>query len=592
MPTSFDRKWTWSLAPVTGLLVIYLTSLAPTITIGDSGELVTAATTLGIPHPPGYPLWCLLMYPITQVPGLTAALCANLGTALLSVLASWLLYRIATGPCGIRPALAAALTLVHGLGPILWGQSVITEVYALNLVLVLWLALLYLRGRDHSRLLPYVAGLAIISHPGNLAVVLPVAWGRVRARLRVGEGRRALTHDAIGLAVGLSPLLYLPLRSHALPVLNWGHPADLPGLLRHLGRTQYGSFAWPALAAWLDLLWTWIKTLTAVGSILAWPLAAWAIAARRRSGSVRTLTLWLLLTGPVAVTGLAGLLKGEQLVGVDVFLLPSVAFFLLLAGGGIEKMVPGRRAAVIAASVILFGWGAWLFTSGRQSCDRSGNWIALDYGRALLVELPRDAVLFAYADRETFPIMYLQKVLGERPDVTVRTLGGPPDRDVYWHPVVPIDTRLRLRDRPIFTTIPHPPFAAATCVPHGLAYQHVPQGSGGEAAAPRWRPVTLRFRPGARLGYFERAALASVDVHHAAYLFATGKTDSALIVVDRAASAVADNAWLLTNLGTLLANVGELGRAEVLWRRAVAVDPELAPARANLEQLRRLRRRE
>ena len=39
---------------------VYLLTLAPTVTAEDSGELITAAYTLGVAHPPGFPLWCLL----------------------------------------------------------------------------------------------------------------------------------------------------------------------------------------------------------------------------------------------------------------------------------------------------------------------------------------------------------------------------------------------------------------------------------------------------------------------------------------------------------------------------------------------------
>ena len=41
-------------------LAVYLKTLALTVTGEDSGELIAAAATLGIPHPTGYPLWCLL----------------------------------------------------------------------------------------------------------------------------------------------------------------------------------------------------------------------------------------------------------------------------------------------------------------------------------------------------------------------------------------------------------------------------------------------------------------------------------------------------------------------------------------------------
>ena len=49
-------------------LSVYLFTLAPTITFGDSGELATAAYTLGVAHPPGYPLWLILAKLFSFIP--------------------------------------------------------------------------------------------------------------------------------------------------------------------------------------------------------------------------------------------------------------------------------------------------------------------------------------------------------------------------------------------------------------------------------------------------------------------------------------------------------------------------------------------
>ena len=38
---------------------VYLLTLAPELTLEDSGELVTGAFYAGIPHPPGYPVWTI-----------------------------------------------------------------------------------------------------------------------------------------------------------------------------------------------------------------------------------------------------------------------------------------------------------------------------------------------------------------------------------------------------------------------------------------------------------------------------------------------------------------------------------------------------
>ena len=39
--------------------VIYFNTLAPELTLEDSGELCTGSFYAGIPHPPGYPFWAI-----------------------------------------------------------------------------------------------------------------------------------------------------------------------------------------------------------------------------------------------------------------------------------------------------------------------------------------------------------------------------------------------------------------------------------------------------------------------------------------------------------------------------------------------------
>src|SRR3982750_4317989 len=63
-------------------LSLYIWTLAPTVTLVDSGELIVAARFLGVAHPPGFPLYVLLAHLATLVPFGNVALRVNFASAL------------------------------------------------------------------------------------------------------------------------------------------------------------------------------------------------------------------------------------------------------------------------------------------------------------------------------------------------------------------------------------------------------------------------------------------------------------------------------------------------------------------------------
>ena len=61
------------------LFLLYLRTLSPTVPLEDGGEMVRAAHFLGVTHPPGYPLYCLLGKIFTFLPFRNVVVSPDLG---------------------------------------------------------------------------------------------------------------------------------------------------------------------------------------------------------------------------------------------------------------------------------------------------------------------------------------------------------------------------------------------------------------------------------------------------------------------------------------------------------------------------------
>jgi hypothetical protein len=62
-----------ALAAFLAAFVLYLLTLCPTVYVAGTGENATAAATLGVPHPPGFPLFCLLGRRVIAIQGASAS---------------------------------------------------------------------------------------------------------------------------------------------------------------------------------------------------------------------------------------------------------------------------------------------------------------------------------------------------------------------------------------------------------------------------------------------------------------------------------------------------------------------------------------
>lgn len=419
---------------ILGPLALFLFTLAPTVTFEDSGELLTAAYHLGIPHPPGYPLWCITAHIFTWFPFGTVAQRVHVFDALCGAGTCLVVYLI----CRRLTAdgwLSLGGAWILGSSRYLWSQSVIAEVYSLNALLTavaLYAAMEWAREQQSQSLYTVViaTGLGLANHYLFLLTCPPILlW------VLVAGAREALRPGRVFLSLGLLVLclslyLYLPLRALADPPLNTGKPDNVPRFLAHVLRTAYstgeevlrlGTTLWDGVQHARDAL---VLHTTSLGWIVcAIGALGWATSLRSHR-AYAIVTLAILLLNDVALN----LLQRERYNAVwafthRVYHIPSdmvLATWCVLGLAWLQQALGGFRVrsdvAALASRLAVGSVVVALLTLNYPFASRRGDDSAERLGREFLETLPTNAQVTKFDDF-VFVILYLTKVEQFRPDV-------------------------------------------------------------------------------------------------------------------------------------------------------------------------------
>lgn len=255
-----DRpSYLWACWVALGALVLYVLTLAPTTQFWDASEYITDAHALGIPHPPGNPLFTILAHVWGLLPlANDYARRINLFAAATSAAAAGFWFLL--GERWLRPVVssllwrrvsAAAGAVVGATMFTVWNQSVVNEkvytVSVLSIALVLWLIVRWAdlpSGARRDNTLVLIVYLLALTATNQLmgilvapAVLVYVLSTDARALLRP----RFLVAAALVAVVGTSVHLFLPIRAHFDPYLNQGELTTWPALRAALMREQFGK---------------------------------------------------------------------------------------------------------------------------------------------------------------------------------------------------------------------------------------------------------------------------------------------------------------------------------------------------------------
>jgi hypothetical protein len=395
-------------------LALYLLTMPSGLTWihdgADGGDLITAAYVLGVPHPPGYPLYVTLGHLLARLPlGLGDVafrfnLLSGVSTASAAALLSVLVSRRASLPAG----LAAGLTLA--LGPLCWSQAVIAEVYGPNLLLTTILLFLISDSRVRWGWIGLVWGLSLTTHLSSILLLPLVVSPHFR---RADHPGRAGLRLALGAMVGLLPFLMLPIYAQSNPPINWGNPRTFSGWWWLVSGRLYADYLlalpwseWPTRLAVLGRL--AIENLTVAGLLLsAW--GAIELFSRNRLQAILRLAT-------ISLFGLYALTYNTP--DSYVLLMPALLVAALLLGEGVgelERLLP--HGAVIRWGMLLIP--LYLVLAIRSPLRHETDGAAIAFTREIVSNAPDGALIFTETDRHTFSLWYMRFVEGERPDLTI-----------------------------------------------------------------------------------------------------------------------------------------------------------------------------
>ena len=284
-----------------GALVLYLVTLSPSTAMWDTSEYIAAAYTMGLPHPPGNPLFVIIgrVFSILPIAGsvavrinILAAICSAVSAGMWfliteRVLVSWFPARWQRILGGVLAALIGATAFT------VWNQSVVNEkVYTVSLVgiaIISWLMIRWSDDPDGPKadrilvLVAYLCGLGYANHMAGMLAAPAVGLAILIVRPRT-IFRWKLLLACVGMLVfGLTPFATQPIRAAYFPAVNEGEPTacrtklelsctfskgTLDAFNYNFNRGQYGkpelsdrqaSFGEQLGMWWMYFKWQWVR---------------------------------------------------------------------------------------------------------------------------------------------------------------------------------------------------------------------------------------------------------------------------------------------------------------------------------------------
>jgi len=413
-------------ASVLAVAAVYIFTLGHTAvgTLGDSLEVVAAASVWGVPHAPGYPLYMSLCHVFTKFPLLSDAGAVHLLHALILAASAGFIAHLVLKETE-SPIAAWTGAAMFAFSRYVWLKGVSADALTLNVLFAVALLALINSEKPRSALAAaFLFGLAF-SHHQTVVLALPALALRLSRRSGWRDPAfvgRCAAISIFGLIIGY--VLVYP-RALAGPPVSWGGVSDFEGLRRLFTRADFGGMGSISDAALGGAVLTPAKRMINVQLFFttAWAyftpagigLALWGLASavRRRTALGGPLLAWLLVAGPIYLyyLGLPPSRASDQSHVYRFFLLPHAAIGIAIGLGAARLLEIASRGRLWAA-IALIALPLWPLAQHANAVSRRGVGISERYLMDLVRFTPENSILLISGDANYFGCDYIEHSLG------------------------------------------------------------------------------------------------------------------------------------------------------------------------------------
>lgn len=437
------------------IFIIYVVTLAPSVTQIDTGELAAVQATSGIAHPTGYPLFTLIGYLFLKIPlPFTKIYQSNLLAAIYCTAALFFFIETMailidfsfvqqsetkekkkknqnrTRPIQIpsgteRIFFTAGAAIMLAFNTTFWQQSASTEVYSLQALLFSLILFFSIRFYTVEKpalkeylLLSASVAFGFTNHMTTLLVIPGLIY---LFFVKTGFTKETFRKIALMLIVfvGIVGIVYsyFFIRAAQNPSLNWGNPVNFENFLRHVSGKQYQVWMFSSIE---DAKKQLVNYLAGLPSVFAYvPLIFSAMGIFRLFRLNRKLYAFFLITFLFSVLYTIN----YSIHDLESYFLLSYMVLTVFGVFGIAAIfqwIKERMAKPVLAYTSFIPVALIVLFLNFGKADSSGTYVYEDYCKAILNSVPQNSVVFSYQwDYFVASSYYFRLVENYRKDVTV-----------------------------------------------------------------------------------------------------------------------------------------------------------------------------